>query len=54
VRRPLSRSGFDQWKPFEQWLDPLKQALGPALEHWADAPLPKSGRNRDSRVTKAD
>jgi len=40
VRRPLSRSGFDQWKPFEQWLDPLKAALGPALEHWADAPLP--------------
>ncbi len=40
VRQPLSRSGFDQWKPFEQWLDPLRAALGPALDHWADAPLP--------------
>ncbi len=34
VRQPLSRSGVDQWKPFEQWLDPLKQALGPALVRW--------------------
>ena len=40
VRKPLSRSGFDQWKPFEQWLDPLKQALGPARDNWADAPRP--------------
>ena len=34
VRRPLSKSGFGQWKPFEQWLGPLKQALGPALQTW--------------------
>jgi len=40
VRRPLSRSGFDQWKPFEQWLDPLKEALGPVLDDWDDAPRP--------------
>jgi tetratricopeptide (TPR) repeat protein len=40
VRQPLSRSGFDQWKPFEQWLDPLKEALGPALQHWDDASRP--------------
>ncbi|MFL6758103.1 MAG: tetratricopeptide repeat-containing sulfotransferase family protein [Sphingomicrobium sp.] len=40
VRQPLSRSGFDQWKPFEQWLGPLKDALGPALQHWDDAPRP--------------
>jgi hypothetical protein len=40
VRQPLSRSGFDQWKPFEQWLDPLKQALGPALHIWDDASRP--------------
>ena len=40
VRKPLSRSGFDQWKPFERWLDPLKQALGPARDNWADAPRP--------------
>jgi len=40
VRQPLSKSGFDQWKPFEQWLEPLKSALGPALVHWDDAPRP--------------
>jgi tetratricopeptide (TPR) repeat protein len=40
VRRPLTRSGFDQWKPFEQWLGPLKEALGTTLEHWDDASRP--------------
>jgi tetratricopeptide (TPR) repeat protein len=40
VRQPLSRAGFGRWKPFEQWLDPLKEALGPALHHWDDAPRP--------------
>jgi len=40
VRQPLSRSGFDQWKPFEQWLSPLKDALGPALSNWDDATRP--------------
>lgn len=33
VRRPINRDGADQWKPFEQWLDPLKSALGPALTY---------------------
>jgi tetratricopeptide (TPR) repeat protein len=28
VRRPLNRDGMDQWKPYEAWLDPLKNALG--------------------------
>jgi hypothetical protein len=36
VRRPISSEGADQWRRFEQWLDPLKAGLGPALEHWAD------------------
>jgi tetratricopeptide (TPR) repeat protein len=31
VRRPLSRDGLEQWKHFEPWLGPLKEALGPAL-----------------------
>ena len=34
VRRPLNRGGLDQWKPYELWLDPLKAALGPALDTW--------------------
>jgi tetratricopeptide (TPR) repeat protein len=40
VRQPLSRSGIGQWKPYEPWLGPLKAALGPALDHWDDAPRP--------------
>jgi tetratricopeptide (TPR) repeat protein len=35
VRRPINRDGRDAWRPYEQWLDPLKQALGPALNEWA-------------------
>ncbi|MEM7327566.1 MAG: sulfotransferase [Pseudomonadota bacterium] len=31
VRRPINRTGQDQWKPFERFLDPLKRALGPSL-----------------------
>jgi hypothetical protein len=34
VRRPISREGLDSWKPFERWLEPLKQALGPVLQEW--------------------
>ena len=29
VRRPINRDGVDQWKPYEPWLGPLKDALGP-------------------------
>lgn len=31
VRRPISRSGLDQWRNYEPYLDPLKEALGPEL-----------------------
>jgi predicted Zn-dependent protease len=34
VRQPIFRDGIDQWRNFEPWLDPLKAALGPALESW--------------------
>jgi hypothetical protein len=34
VRRPINRDGIDQWRAFEPWLEPLKEALGPALEDW--------------------
>ncbi|MBX7526025.1 tetratricopeptide repeat-containing sulfotransferase family protein [Qipengyuania vesicularis] len=29
VRQPINRSGQDAWKPYEPWLEPLKDALGP-------------------------
>jgi len=32
VRRPINRDGLDQWRPYEPWLGPLKQALGPVLD----------------------
>jgi tetratricopeptide (TPR) repeat protein len=28
VRRPLNRDGMDQWQRYDQWLQPLKDALG--------------------------
>ncbi len=28
VRQPINRKGQDAWKPFEPWLDSLKEALG--------------------------
>lgn len=34
VRRPISREGLEQWKPFEPWLGPLRDALGPVLQDW--------------------
>jgi hypothetical protein len=28
VRRPINRDGVGQWRHYEAWLGPLKQALG--------------------------
>ncbi|MEO8454993.1 MAG: sulfotransferase [Sphingomicrobium sp.] len=36
VRRPINREGVEHWRHYEQWLGPLKQSLGSALDHWAD------------------
>jgi tetratricopeptide (TPR) repeat protein len=38
VRQPIFRDGTDAWKPFEQWLEPLKTALGPVLEYYPETP----------------
>jgi tetratricopeptide (TPR) repeat protein len=32
VRRPLNRDGLDTWKPYEQWLGPLRTRLGALAE----------------------
>ena len=29
VRRPINRDGVDQWKPYSEWLGPLREAQGP-------------------------
>jgi tetratricopeptide (TPR) repeat protein len=32
VRRPINREGIGQWKPYAQWLAPLREALGPLAD----------------------
>jgi predicted Zn-dependent protease len=39
VRRPIFRGGLDQWRRYEPWLGPLKEALGPALDAWRGGPM---------------
>ncbi len=34
VRQPIFKSGLEQWRNFDPWLDPLKDALGPVLERY--------------------
>ncbi|WFL77330.1 sulfotransferase [Altererythrobacter arenosus] len=34
VRQPINTKGLEAWKPFEPWLDPLKDALGDVLEDY--------------------
>jgi len=38
VRRPLNRDGVGQWRAFEPWLEPLKQALGAVVDAYPEAP----------------
>jgi tetratricopeptide (TPR) repeat protein len=39
VRRPISRDGMDAWRPFDPWLGPLRDALGPALDTYPKEPF---------------
>jgi hypothetical protein len=39
VRRPIYREGTEEWRPYEDHLEPLKQALGSVLEAYPAAPL---------------
>jgi predicted Zn-dependent protease len=39
VRRPINRDGVDRWQPFEPWLGPLKDALGPVLTCYPEVPV---------------
>ena len=34
VRRPISKGSVVEWRAFEAELEPMKQALGPALDQW--------------------
>lgn len=32
VRQPLNREGIGAWRPYAEWLDPLREALGPLAD----------------------
>ena len=36
VRQPIFRDSLDQWKKYEPWLEPLKAALGDAVERYRE------------------
>jgi tetratricopeptide (TPR) repeat protein len=38
VRQPIYREAVDQWRRYETWIGPLKDALGPALSAYPDNP----------------
>jgi tetratricopeptide (TPR) repeat protein len=38
VRRPIFSEGVEQWRNYEPWLGPLKEALGPVLEAYPGVP----------------
>jgi tetratricopeptide (TPR) repeat protein len=38
VRRPIYREATEEWRPYETYLGPLKQALGPVLDAYPEAP----------------
>ncbi|HEX7783563.1 MAG TPA: sulfotransferase [Sphingobium sp.] len=35
VRRPINRDGMDRWRPYDAWLDPLRDALGDVAKNWS-------------------
>jgi hypothetical protein len=40
VRQPIYRDALEQWRHYEAWLDPLRDALGPALAAYPAMPTP--------------
>jgi tetratricopeptide (TPR) repeat protein len=38
VRQPIFTSAVDQWQNYDQWLEPLKRALGPVLSVYPEVP----------------
>ena len=38
VRRPIFRDGIDHWRHFEEWLEPLRTALGPVATAYPEVP----------------
>ena len=38
VRRPIFKDGLEQWRHYEPWLGPLKEALGSVLTDYPAVP----------------
>ena len=38
VRKPIYRDATEEWQRYEQFLEPLKEALGPVLDAYPDVP----------------
>ncbi len=38
VRQPIYRDALEQWRHYDAWLEPLRDALGPVLEAYPAAP----------------
>jgi hypothetical protein len=47
VRSPIYREGVDQWRAYDDWLGPLKDALGPVLAAYPLAPAPGAAAGAD-------
>ena len=51
VRQPIFREGLDQWRHYEPWLGPLKEALGDALNRYRERRHePEAGSRRSVPV----
>jgi hypothetical protein len=36
VRQPIYRTAVDRWRHYEEWLEPLKAALGDVLDTYPE------------------
>ncbi|HEY1753033.1 MAG TPA: sulfotransferase [Caulobacteraceae bacterium] len=43
VRQPIYADALDQWRQYEPWLGPLKDALGTVTDDWRGRPSPLAG-----------
>ena len=49
VRRPIYKDATEEWRPYERFLGPLKEALGPVLDAYPEAPASFLQRYRHNR-----
>lgn len=53
VRSPIFEHALDHWRNYEQWLDPLKAALGPVLDAYGEVSSGPPGHARAAETTAA-